>query len=178
MSQCQQFPCPHFLSSLICKVQGVTVEDLSVWMSQACRKEKKKLKGWEMDRYKWEGAVFQVIYISSHERSLGEYTTSDISYLWPSAKLLQVILSGIPGDLNPPLCSLNSNGRCLMKGNDFPHFAGLMEFRWQELTTYGKPIRDCIRNDLLSPVSVLYFIILNVTCTETLDWVFSLSYDV
>lgn len=143
-------------------------------MSQACREEK-NLKGRKMDRYKWEAAVFQVIYISSHESSLGEYTTSDISYLWPAAELLQVILSGIPGDLNPSLCSVNSNGRCLWKEMTSPHFAGLMEFRWQELTTYGKPIRDCIRNDLSSPVSVLYFIILNVTCTQTLDWVFILT---
>lgn len=169
-------PLPSFPLFTNLQSSGVTVEDLSVWTSQACRKEKKKkLKGWEMDRYKWEAAVFQVIYISSHESSLGEYTSSDISYLWPSAKLLQVILSGIPGDLNPSLCSLNSNGRCLWKGMTSPHFAGLMEFRWKELATYGKPIRDCIRSDLLSPVSVLYFIILNVTCTDTLDGVFSLD---
>lgn len=81
-----------------------------------------------------------------------------IWYLLPltSAKLLQVILSGTLGDLNPALCSLNSNGRCLWKELASPHLASLMEFRWQELTTYGKPIRDCIRSDLLSPVSAIF----------------------
>lgn len=173
MSLCQQFPCPHFLPSESCKVQAVTVEDLSVWISQARKRKEKNIKGWDTDRYKWAAAAFQVIYISSQEGSRGEYTSSDICYLWPSAKLLQVILSGTLVDLNPSLCSLNSNGRCLWKGLASPHFAGLMEFRWQELTTYGKPIRDCIRNYLLSPVSVLYFIVLDITCTQALDsvWV-------
>lgn len=31
------------------------------------------------------------------------------------------------------------------------------------------PFRDCIRNDLLSSVPVLYFIILDITCTKALD---------
>lgn len=39
-----------------------------------------------------------------------------------------------------------------------PHLAALTEFRWKEQTTYGK----AIRKELLSPVSVLYFIILDL----------------
>ncbi len=162
-------PCPHFLPSVSCKVQGVTVEIYLCESLKLAKWEKKNSRGWETDRYKWAAAAFQVIYTSSQESSLREYTSSDMCYLWPSAKLLQVILSGALGDLNPSLCSLNSNGRCLWKGLASPHLAGLMEFRWQKLTTYGKPIRECIRNDLLSPVSVLYFIILDITCTQALD---------
>lgn len=175
MSLCQQPSCPHFLPPVNCKVQGVTLEALSVWISQACRrKEKKSRVESERDgRTQKAAAAFQVIYISSQESSQGEYTSSDICYLWPSAKLLQVILSGTLGDLNPSLCSVNSNSRCLWKGLASLHLAGLMEFRWQQRTTYGKPIRDCIRNDLLSPESALYFIILDITCTQALDsvWV-------
>lgn len=55
-----------------------------------------------------------------------------------------------------------------MEGAGFPSLSWPDGIQVVELTTYGKPIRDCIRNDLLGPVSVLYFIILDITCTQPL----------
>lgn len=78
-----------------------------------------------------------------------------ISYLLPLTlgQAFTTYLVGNPWEtLIPPLCSLDSNRQMFMEETAPPrHLADLMEFRWQERRTYGKPITDCIRNDLLSP---------------------------
>lgn len=165
MSLCQQPSCPQILPPVNCKVQGVTLEDLSVWISQARRMKEKKTERTDTKSSSFPGDL----YIFT-----GEFTggTHLIWYLLPLT-LSQAFTSYLVRRLNSLPLQRKLYQQMFMEGAASPHLAGLMEFRWQQRTTYGKPIRGCIRNNLLSPESALYFIVLDITCTQALDsvWV-------
>lgn len=159
MSACQRLHSPHFLSSVSCTVQFQGRNYLCGHLRPRKKKKKKScnalIDGWiqiggsdcPSDLYvfrgKFAGGIRLIWYLLplTLSQAFTSYLVRNAARLKSLPLQRRTLMADVygraPPHSPPPPTS--------------PHLAGL--------TTYGKPIRDCIGYDLLSPVPVLNFII-------------------